>query len=192
MAVAKISRTSATSGKRRRAANGAWDPESGHLRVVIDTPRGSAVKYKLEPRSGAYTISHVLPAGAVFPFDFGSVPATRAEDGDPLDVLVLLEHATFPGCLVRSRLIGAIEAEQTEGKRTERNDRLVAVAEASRVYCDATSLDDLQPRLLEEIEHFFTSYNQERGREFRVIGRSGPAGARRLVDRGERQARRRS
>ena len=82
--------------------------------VVIETPKGSPNKLTFEPRYGTFVLKGVLPAGAVFPFDFGFVPSTRADDGDPLDVLVLMDAPVYPGCIVPSRLIGVIEAEQTE------------------------------------------------------------------------------
>ena len=168
----------------------AWDAASGHLHVLVDTARGSAVKFKFDPGRGAFRISHVLPPGTVFPFDFGSVPSTAAEDGDPLDVLVLLEHPTFSGCLVPVRLVGVLEAKQTAKGRTLRNDRLIGVAAESRAYRDVRSLADVPGRLLDELEHFFVSYNEERGRKFRVLGRFGPARAKSLVEAGERLFRR--
>jgi inorganic pyrophosphatase len=164
----------------------AWDAASGHLHVLVDTARGSATKFKFDPARGAFRISHVLPSGTVFPFDFGSVPSTAAEDGDPLDVLVLLEHPTFPGCLVPVRLVGVLEAKQTAKGRTQRNDRLIGVAAESRAYRDVRSLADVPSRLLDELEHFFVSYNEERGRKFRVLGRFGPVRAKSLVKAGER------
>ena len=82
--------------------------------VVIETPKGSPNKLTFEPRYGTFVLKGVLPAGAVFPFDFGFVPSTRADDGDPLDVLVLMDAPVYPGCIVPSRLIGVIEAEQLE------------------------------------------------------------------------------
>ena len=94
--------------------------------VVIETPKGSPNKLTFEPRYGTFVLKGVLPAGAVFPFDFGFVPSTRADDGDPLDVLVLMDAPVYPGCIVPARLIGVIEAEQTEAGETERNDRLLA------------------------------------------------------------------
>jgi inorganic pyrophosphatase len=101
--------------------------------------------------------------GAVFPFDFGSIPRTAAEDGDPMDALILMEWSTFPGCLVPVRLIGALEAEQTQDGKTIRNDRLIGVAERSRIYADARELGGLPGKLLDEVEHFFVSCNEERG-----------------------------
>jgi inorganic pyrophosphatase len=88
-----------------------FDPDSGDLNVVIETPRGSGCKFKFIPKTGLFTIGHILPAGAVFPFDFGFVPGTEGGDGDPLDVLVLLDAPAFTGCLVPCRLVGVIEAE---------------------------------------------------------------------------------
>src|SRR3954465_3312878 len=99
--------------------------------VVIETPRGSHNKYKWDDDLGAYTLAKVLPAGMSFPFDFGFIPRTKAEDGDAIGGVVLGEAAAFPGWVVACRLIGTIEARQTEGKKTERNDRLIGVAQRS-------------------------------------------------------------
>jgi inorganic pyrophosphatase len=145
------------------------------------------VKFKYDIEKGCYTLSHILPAGATFPFDFGSIPRTLAEDGDPHDVLILMEWPSFAGCLVPVRLVGVLEAEQTQDGKTMRNDRLIGSAERSRTFADAKSLKDLPGKLLEELEHFFVSYNEERGRRFRVLGRLGAARAEKLVMAGERR-----
>ncbi len=91
----------------------ARDFESGDLNVIIETPKGSRNKFKFDEKLGIFTLKHVLPLGAVFPFDFGFIPSTRGEDSDPLDVLVLMDEPAFAGCLVPARLLGVIEAEQT-------------------------------------------------------------------------------
>jgi len=132
----------------------------------------------------------MLPAGAVFPYDFGFIPNTRGGDGDPLDVLVLMDEPAFTGCLVRSRLLGVIEAEQTEKGETDRNDRLIAVASKSRTSSDLKSITDLNPKLLDEIEHFFISYNAAKGKKFKPLGRYGPETARKLVQRSKRKKKR--
>src|SRR4051794_16686563 len=107
----------------------AWDADEGGVNVVIETPKGSRNKFAYDPASRLFELKKVLPRGIAFPFDFGFIPSTLAEDGDPLDVLVLMDEPAFPGCKVRCRLVGVIEAEQTEkGKKTLRNDRLIAVA----------------------------------------------------------------
>ena len=163
----------------------AWDRESGLLNVLIDTPRGSAAKYKLDSRERVYTISHILPGDLAFPFDFGSIPSTLAADGDPLDVLVLMEVPSFAGCLVRVRLIGALEAKQTQEGKSQRNDRLIGVAAESREYRGVRRLTDLRPKLIDEVEDFFVSYNARRGRRFRIVRRIGRSAAKRLVDAGQ-------
>jgi inorganic pyrophosphatase len=161
---------------------GPFAPGSDDLNSIIETPKGSRNKFKYNEGHNLFELSGVLPAGAVFPFDFGFVPATLGEDGDPLDVLVLMDEPAFAGCLVPTRLIGVIEAEQTEAAQTTRNDRLIAVAANSHNHRDVRSLDDLNRNLLEEIEHFFVSYNSVKGKQFNPTGRSGADRARRLVE----------
>jgi inorganic pyrophosphatase len=163
--------------------------ESGDLNILIDTPKGSRNKFKYDEKHGLYKLSGVLPTGASFPFDFGFVPATGGDDGDPLDVLLLMDAPAFVGCLVEARLIGVIEAEQTEDGNTVRNDRLIAVAIKSRNHRDVNSLDDINEHLLEEIVHFFVSYNESKGKVFEPLGQFGPARARRLVSEGMKQYR---
>ncbi len=165
-----------------------FDAASGEVNVIIETPKGHHNKFKYDEQRGLFKLSGVLPAGAVFPFDFGFVPSTLGGDGDPLDVLLLMDEPAFPGCLVEARLIGVIEAEQTEEDgETTRNDRLIAVAANSRAHRRARSLDAVGAHLLEEIEHFFVSYNEIKGKEFKPRGRFGPAHALRLVEEGVRQ-----
>ncbi len=152
------------------------------VRIIVETPKGSQNKYKFDEQLGIFKLSSVLPVGAVFPFDFGYIPDTRAEDGDPIDVLLLADAPAFPGCLIESRLIGVIEAEQTENGQTSRNDRLIAVAIESRTHSDLRSIGDLSDALRSQIEHFFASYNREQGRGFKVIGQKGPHTARALLE----------
>jgi inorganic pyrophosphatase len=123
----------------------------------------------------------------VFPFDFGFVPQTKGEDGDPLDVLVLMDEPAFCGCLVQCRLLGVIEARQTEGGKAGRNDRLVAVAANARNHKDVKSVRDLNKNLIQEIEHFFISYNQAKGKKFEPLGCHGAARAKSLVKKGSKK-----
>ena len=169
-------------------APGAFADEGDELNVIIETPKGSRNKFDYDEKLGLFKLGGVLPAGASFPFDFGFVPSTLGGDGDPLDVLVLMDEPAFAGCLVRTRLVGVVEAEQTERDgETTRNDRLIAVSAESRLYARARSLNTLPPTLVEEIEHFFVSYNQLKGKEFEPRGRFGPAHALRIVEEGARQ-----
>ncbi len=165
--------------------------DEGELNVVIETPRGSRNKYDYDGRLRLFRLGGVLPSGASFPFDFGFVPSTLGGDGDPLDVLVLMDEPAFTGCLVRARLVGVVEAEQTERDgETTRNDRLIGVAADSRLLARVRTLEALGPDLLEEIEHFFVSYNQFKGKKFEPLGRFGPERARELVEEGMKQFRR--
>jgi inorganic pyrophosphatase len=165
----------------------ACEPASGLVRVVIDTPKGSRNKYKYDETLGLYRLSKVLPLGIAFPYDFGFIPSTRAEDGDSLDVLVLGEEALFPGCLVTVRLVGVIQAEQTEHGKTFRNDRLMGAIETPVNRAAIHTLDDLRTEHLDEIEYFFITYNHLEGRHFKPIGRHGPAMAEQLLADGIRQ-----
>lgn len=157
--------------------------KQNHVRVVVETPKGSRNKYDFEAELGIYRMSKVLPQGHVFPFDFGFVPGTRGEDGDPLDVLVLSDESVgFPGVLVETRLLGVIEAEQTERDgESVKNDRIIAVAESSLMYKEVVFLSDLPASVIEEIENFFISYNEQAGKKFKQTGRGGPDRARRLI-----------
>jgi inorganic pyrophosphatase len=155
------------------------------INVVVETSKGSRNKITFDPERGLYELGGVLPVGASFPYDFGFVPSTLGDDGDPLDVLLLMDEPVFAGCLVSARLVGVITAEQHERDgAVERNDRLLAVAEKSRVHAAVQGLEDLGDVLLEEIEHFFVSYNEIKGKRFEPQGRKGVRAARKLVEEG--------
>jgi inorganic pyrophosphatase len=148
--------------------------KAGHLFAVIETPKGSRNKYSFDEELGLFRLKSVLAAGAVFPFDFGFFPNSLGGDGDPLDVLVLMDDPAFPGCVLEVRLVSVIQAEQTERDGTSnRNDRLITVAAASQTHRDIESLDDISSALMDEIEHFFESFNEIKGKQFKVIKRAG-------------------
>jgi inorganic pyrophosphatase len=158
-----------------------FDSDSDALNAIVDTPKGSRNKFKYDEEKGLFKLGGVLPVGASFPFDFGYVPSTKAEDGDPLDVLILMDEPAFVGCLVPAKLIGVIEAEQTEAGETSRNDRLIAIAKSSRNHSHVRFLGDLNANLIQEVEHFFISYNQIKGKQFQILGRAGPERAKVIV-----------
>jgi inorganic pyrophosphatase len=169
-------------------------PFDGHkddLRVVIETPKGSRNKYSYDPDCDCMQLSTVLPEGMVFPYDFGFIPSTLGEDGDPLDVLILMDTPVVPGCVIRARLIGVIEAEQSENGHWVRNDRLIAIATHAQTYDQTRRLSDLRPHLVKEIEQFFASYNTLRDRKFKTRDEGGPKKARALVDAAMRKFRKR-
>ncbi len=166
-----------------------FEPESKTIQVIIETPRNCRNEFKFNPSDGLFELGSVLPAGLAIPYDFGFVPGTEADDGDPIDVLLLMDSPAFPGCRVVARLIGVIEAEQTEGKRTVRNDRLVAVAIEAHDYRELKSEKDISPHLLREIEQFFKSYNATRGKKFTLIDHRGPKTAWKLLKKSIRRRR---
>lgn len=151
------------------------------VNAVIETPGGSRNKFKYDESLGFFALAGVLPEGMVFPHAFGFVPQTRAADGDPEDILILMDEPTFTGCVVPTRLVGVMEAQETEKGKTERNDRLIAVAAHSRDYADVKKPGDLNSNLLKEIEQFFVNYNKEKGKKFEVLRLRGPKQARKLI-----------
>jgi inorganic pyrophosphatase len=163
-----------------------FDNATGALRVVIETPKGSRNKYDYDPGCDCLGLATVLPEGMSFPYDFGFVPSTLGQDGDPLDILVLMDTPVVPGCVIRAKLIGVIEAKQKEkGGEWIRNDRLIAVAIHAQAHDGGTnSLDDLRPHLVEEIKEFFVTYNRLRSRKFKPLAEAGPRRALALVEEG--------
>jgi inorganic pyrophosphatase len=147
------------------------EPRSdGVFQVIIETPKGFRNKYSYDPEQGIFVLRKVLPEGMVFPHDFGFLPRTLAPDGDPIDVLLLMDVPAFPGCLVPSRLIGVMEGEQLDGKKKVRNDRLIAVAELSHAYKDWKKLRDLPDQFVTELEAFFVNYHGLEGKKYKLLG----------------------
>lgn len=153
------------------------DRSAGLCRAIVETPAGHRSKFDYDPDTGLFELSGVLPAGMAFPLAFGFIPATRAEDGDPVDVIILADEDLPVGCLVTVRLMGVIEAEQTEDGKTFRNDRLVARIAQSRAYADVQDLASLGPAFVDELSQFFTALNDLKGKRFEVtaIGDTGRA-----------------
>jgi inorganic pyrophosphatase len=160
--------------------------ETDLVTVIIETPKGSRNKYAFDPEERIFALKKVLPAGMAFPYDFGFVPSTMGGDGDPLDVLVLMDEPAFPGCKLTCRIIGVIEGEQGNKKQTERNDRVVAIEDQNHSYAHVKRIDDLGKRFERELEEFFVNYHRLSGEQYRILAVKGPAAGRRCV----KQARR--
>ena len=168
------------------------DAERGTCRAIIETPRGCRNKFDFDPDSNLFMLAGLLPEGMMFPFDFGFIPSTLGEDGDPLDILVLMDAPAHVGCLIEVRLIGVISAEQTQDGKKETNDLLLGVAVHSYDHEHIETIDDVSRRLLSQLEEFFVSYNKQRGRKFRVTGTGGPRKAIKLVKAGIKNRRMRN
>jgi len=156
------------------------------IRVVIETPKGSRNKYAFDAEEKVFILKTVLPAGMAFPYDFGFIPATRAEDGDPVDVLVLMDERAFAGCVLACRPIGIIEGEQRDGKKRIRNDRIVAVEDGNHSYAAIEHIDDLGKPFIRELEQFFVNYHELSGKRYTILDVRGPKEARRRIEDGRK------
>jgi len=165
------------------------DKKDGLLQVIIETPAGSRNKFAFDADQEIFALKKVLPAGMVFPYDFGFLPKTLAPDGDPIDVLLLMDEPAYPGCLVASRLIGVIEGEQFDGKEKIRNDRLLAVADANHMYANIRKVKDLPKKWVNELEVFFVNYHNLEGKKYKLLGCKGAVSARELIKKAQKDAR---
>ena len=157
--------------------------QDGTINVVIESPRGSTAKFKHDPETGAMMLSRQLPAGVVYPYDWGFIPSTRAADGDPLDAMVLWDGASFPGVILPSRLIGILRVEQTTAGKPapEQNDRVLAVPIKAPRLDHVKTIFDFPERLRLELEQFFIAVVAFEGKTVRLGGFDGPAEADRVL-----------
>ncbi len=150
------------------------NPKTATCRAIIETPKGRRNKFDYDPKSNLFMLGGLLPEGMMFPFDFGFIPGTLGGDGDPVDILVLMDEPAHVGCLIDVRIVGIINAQQTEDGKTETNDRLLGVALHSYAHEDITSIDQIGKSVLGQLEAFFVSYNQQRGKKFKITRTGGP------------------
>jgi inorganic pyrophosphatase len=138
--------------------------------VVIETPKGSKYKYKFEPETNRFKVMKLLPAGLAFPYDFGFIPDTKGEDGDPLDVMIFFEDSFPQASVVECIIIGAIKAKQSSQEETVRNDRIIAVPAMTAEKEKESELEDISKIKIKEIENFFIYYNKMENKEFKPLG----------------------
>src|ERR1700730_6026825 len=149
----------------------AWADKT-HIHAVVETPRGSHCKLEFDPKLRAFTLAKPLLAGLTYPYDWGFIPSTRAEDGDPLDVLVIHDAATYPGLILRCVPIGVLEVLQTSKGGKERNDRIFAVPDRSPF--EGEDLRHLPARAVEELEKFFEATDALEAKKLEFLGWRGP------------------
>ena len=154
------------------------DDDALTCRAIIETPRGSRVKYDYEPDTGLFEVAGVLPAGMAFPLAFGFVPGTLGEDGDPLDILVIADDDLALGSLLTVKLLGVIDAKQTQEGDTRRNDRLIGKVVPSRSFADIEELAQLGQAFVGELTRFFVTYNELKQKLFVVLNVGDAANAR--------------
>jgi inorganic pyrophosphatase len=155
------------------AAPNKWNPGKSECKVIIETPKGRRNKFTYDPEYELFMLSGLLAQGLVFPYDFGFIPSTLGGDGDPLDVMVLMDEPAHVGCLLDVRLIGVIEAEQTEEGETIENHRLIAVSLKTFTHQDVTDVEQVSSTMLDQVQEFFITYNKAKGKQFKVTGRRG-------------------
>lgn len=154
------------------------------VHVIIETPKGSRNKFAFDEKQKVFRLKKVLPVGMASPYDFGFVPSTQAEDGDPIDVLVLMDEPAFPGCLLDCRVIGIIEGDEGRKKEKVRNDRVVAVEQANHSFADISHIRELGHKFVQELEEFFVNYHALLANKYRVLDVKGPSRAyKRIKDR---------
>lgn len=151
------------------------------ITVIVETLKGSNAKFNYDEQNKRFRLKKLLPAGMVFPFDFGFIPDTTGGDGDALDVLVIAEFSMFTGCAVDCRIIGCITAEQKFQNKVYRNDRFLAVPEASKQFAAIKTLNDLPVNMIDEIESFFINYNTLENKIFKPLERLDAAQALQLI-----------
>ena len=144
--------------------------------VVVESPRGSAIKLKYRADLDAMSTSRPLAIGLVYPYDWGFVPSTIDEDGDPVDAALFWDVATFPGVVVPCRALAVIQLEQNraDGQGRARNDRIVALPIHARREAELTSAMSLPNRVRDELEHFFMAATVLEGKDAKILGWAGP------------------
>lgn len=138
--------------------------------VVIETPKGSKYKYKFEEETNRFKVNKVLPSGLAFPYDFGFIPDTKGEDGDPLDVMIFSEDSFLPGSVIECEILGAIKAKQSSDDETVRNDRIIVMPKLTAEKDKELTIEDFSKGKIKELEDFFTYYNKVEGNEFKTLG----------------------
>jgi inorganic pyrophosphatase len=155
--------------------------QSDFVNIVIETPKGAPFKLRYDETTGIFRVHKALPLGLAFPFSFGFLPSTLGGDGDPLDVLLLSDYILPIGSTVLGQLISILEAEQSEGKKKQRNDRLIAIP------VELVSRKPMQPMvefnatLKRSIVDFFVKYNELQGKSFRPLRYAAASTAARIA-----------
>ena len=154
--------------------------------AVVETPRGSRAKLEFDPKLRVFTLSKPLLVGLTYPYDWGFIPSTKAEDGDPADVLIIHDAATYPGLVLRCKPVGVLEIMQTKKGKKERNDRIFVVPDRSPFEADLTDIRKLPKRAVAELEQFFEATDALEDKKLKFLGWRGPSKAIELIKRSEK------
>jgi inorganic pyrophosphatase len=155
------------------------------LRAVVETPRGSRHKFALDPDIGAFVLKQTLASGLTWPYDYGFIPCTLGKDGDPLDVIVLMDEPTFPGCVLTVRLLGVIGLEKNGIENNRFVGCLLPRTETSLSTDGYATIGDLPAKLLSEVKNFLCQYSEEEGNRIELTGDGDVEAATTLVQAGQ-------
>ena len=144
-------------------------PKPGLINVLIEIAGGSKNKYEFDKDLNAFALDRVLFSSVQYPYDYGFVPNTLADDGDPLDGMVLMDEPTFPGCVIAARPIGMLE--MIDGG--DRDEKILCVPDKDPRYVGVKTLDDVAPHRLDEIAEFFKSYKNLEKKVTEILGWKG-------------------
>jgi len=147
------------------------------IRMIVEIPKNSANKYEYDVALGVFRLDRPLYSPLHYPGDYGFVPGTLADDGDPLDVLTMMSEPSFTGCMIEVRPLGVLDMVDS----SERDQKVLAVPISSPRYQEIHTVDQVWPHMRREIEHFFTIYKELEGKQTRMEGWRGPAEARKLI-----------
>ncbi len=141
-------------------------PKPGLLNVLIEIPAGSKNKYEFDKDMNAMALDRVLAASVMYPYDYGFIPNTLADDGDPLDGMVMMDQPTFPGCVIAARAIGMLE--MIDGG--DRDEKILCVPDKDPRYANVKSLKDVPQHRLDEIAEFFQTYKNLEKKSVEILG----------------------
>lgn len=146
--------------------------------VIVEIPKGSRNKYEYNKDRGVIKLDRVLYSSVSYPGDYGLIPQTFWDDGDPLDILVMINQPTFPGCIIEARPIGLFRMED----RGESDDKVLAVPSQDPLFGGYHDIGDLPPHFLAEVQHFFSVYKDlEEGGRVNPIGWENAASAKEAI-----------
>jgi len=152
------------------------------LRMIVETPRGSTVKLAFEPELQLFTVARALPMGLAYPFDWGFIPGTRGDDGDPVDALALHDAATFPGVMLACKPLAVVDVDQrAKGGGREANPRLILMPTWHDRLGEFEKITELPQRLKNEIEQFFLNATQFTDKDAKITAWRGPEAALEIV-----------
>jgi len=148
------------------------------INAVVEIPAGSSNKYEYDRNLGVFRLDRVLYSSMHYPADFGFIPGTLAEDGDPVDILILISRPTFPGCVLKARPVGMLGMVDDKGL----DEKILAVAQHDPRYQQVDDVAGVTPHVLKEIEYFFNAYKNLEGRRSLTFGWSGKAEAHQRIE----------